>query len=443
MNTYSKFYFLICLLALACNCKAQEFCKTIAMATATHGKLITKTATGYVIVGESSNNNYTRKEVLVYTTNKNGIVLQATTYGGNESYAINDFRMNANGGITLLAERYLKKRESLLLMNIDSVANVLQAVPYDENGAEVEPYAVVQTNVGDNIIVGFTKLITPIEGGFYTANKEDQYFYVLKTNVKGNKLWSKYIDFGAGSTSAATSIIKTSATEFIIVGYCIKNKVGETVIVKINDAGNVLWSKRIVGSMQNFKTLTLLSNNTIALVGTKQTTKNNTTISITNLNLNGNLLWAKTYGGIYSSSARGVSSNKQGIILTGITQTSTKGTNKVCVLNINYNGLLNWANTYNTGTFNNVSNPVLDKEYIVFTGLTYGDSAGVKSILCKYKNEFKKERNVVFKTSINTIQLIPYKLQFTPLNQPIFAGTYTPKDTKVAKVILKSTDIKF
>ena len=104
---------------------------------------------------------------------------------------------------------------------------------------EDEGWAVLQTEDEGFIVVGFGE-------SFGTDN--DQNIFVVRTDIDGTILWTKYYD--EGFQEQARSIIPTADGNYLIVGNII-GKPGEReniYLLKIDRKGGLLWSKQSGGA---------------------------------------------------------------------------------------------------------------------------------------------------------------------------------------------------
>jgi len=104
---------------------------------------------------------------------------------------------------------------------------------YGGNNYE-EANAVVETDDGGFIVVGFTE----------TFGSGSRDFYVIRTEPDGDTIWTK--TFGGAGFDVACDIIKTDSGHYLIGG-CVNSVAseGDIYLLKIDENGNTLWTKTI------------------------------------------------------------------------------------------------------------------------------------------------------------------------------------------------------
>lgn len=172
-----------------------------------------------------------------------------------------------------------------------------------QNAEEFNDIRPVRNAAGDldgYILCGFRDF--PVAGGF------DRDFYVVRTNVAGGVIWS--VRYGEPTREEATSVTPLADGGFAVVGE-ITPGTGSNLglgIIKLDAAGNLVWSRRMIGggfgeriaiqlSRTPGPTCRRMSNGDIALVSYMR-------ISATSLeqrgvfyrfDINGNLLASRQY----------------------------------------------------------------------------------------------------------------------------------------------------
>lgn len=337
------------------------FQKAIGTSGMDNGKIILNTEDGYIVVGEKSSADHQRKEILIYKTDKDGNLNWAKSYGGTETYVVNDAYLDENNHIHLSSERYLSNRESLLYMKLDENGNLETSVPYDEGGNEVEPWAIAPTENGGNIIVGFTKVADYVPGGFYNASLETKHLYILGMDANGNKLWSKKLKTPEILASNAYDIIKTDDNNYLIVGNYVTQTEAVNIIIKINTAGTIIWQKVNENSKIDLRYIDKAENNNYIITGTSFSSSNtNQEIAAIKIDNQGNILWSKEFGNLKQEKIKGAVVNQNGeILISGTSKSFNSRAEQIVLLNLDINGNLQWTNKYGNGVLNDPSNLIL------------------------------------------------------------------------------------
>ena len=147
---------------------------------------------------------------------------------------------------------------------------------------------VVETSTGDLLIVGTAN-------SYGTGNSDG---YLIKVSSFGSLLWTK--TFGGSSTDHLVGIIALPNDNYLLSGSSVNYGPGTRagLLIKVDVDGNVIWSKTYGGSRSEiFNTSTLLSDGNIASIGYSDNSSLNIyDILVTKTDTNGNIIWSKLYG---------------------------------------------------------------------------------------------------------------------------------------------------
>ena len=418
------------------------FQKAIGTGGVDNGKIVLNTPDGYVVIGEKSSEDHQRKELLIYKTNKEGSVIWSKSYGGSETYVVNDAYIDNQQHIHLSSERYLSNRESLIYMELDETGNLITSVPYDEGGNEVEPWAIAPSGNGTNIIVGFTKTADFVPGAFYNTSMETKHLYILKIDENGNKIWSKKLNEQTILASNAYDIVKTNDNNFLIIGSMITETHLFNIIIKIDHNGTILWHKKHENQQLTFRYIEDIGNNNYLITGTKNTQSSKSDIVAIKINEEGNMLWSKSYGAIDKEVPKGVASINDKLYLAGTSKSLNSKAEQIIILEINKaNGNLNWVNKYGNGVLNEPSKIINDNQSLVFSGFALQTANGAETILMKIDNLNKTQNEVNLSTTNENINFINATVPFTNINENAYSGSYNINQTVITNLNLNSIDI--
>jgi hypothetical protein len=234
-------------------------------------------------------------------------------------------------------------------------------IKIDENGTKLwsryygglftdSLYDIVETDTGDFMLVGSSDSSdTDISN-----NIGDYDFWVIKVDKNGTKIWEK--SFGGTQPDESFSIVKTNDNHFLIVGNSrsldvnVSENLGSSDIwlIKINEAGELLWEKSFGGS--NFETAKNISksNQGFYITGSSRSAdfdviknEGNKDIWIVKLDENGTLVWSKSIGGTNLDEANSIlETANNGIVLVGESWsldkeiTENKGFSDVVIINL-------------------------------------------------------------------------------------------------------------
>ncbi len=196
--------------------------------------------------------------------------------------------------------------------------------------------SIQQTMEGNYIVAGYSHS----NDGDVSGNHGTRDCWVLKLNSIGDTIWTKCL--GGGSWDMAFSTQQTSDSNFIIAGYASSNN-GDVSgnhgqedywIVKLNSEGDTLWTKCYGGSGHDIaQAITETTDNMLVVAGI--TTSNDGDVSghqgmgydywIIKLNMDGDIIWKKCYGGNDGDYANSIQQTTDGGYIVAGSTTSNDG----------------------------------------------------------------------------------------------------------------------
>jgi hypothetical protein len=193
---------------------------------------------------------------------------------------------------------------------------------------------------GDDEEMGRVVLLTS-DGGFlvlaYKGSEEDRDIYLLKLNKDGNILWEKILDIDI--SVFPISMNKISDGGYIFSGYTGIADAYSAYVAKLDEEGNLIWDKTLGGSGWD------------VAIGVKETTdrcyivvgrtnapeSEGTDVWILKLDVDGNLIKEKTYGGGQDDVGASVCETSDGeYIIAGQTTSFGAGESDVYVLKVDF-----------------------------------------------------------------------------------------------------------
>lgn len=192
------------------------------------------------------------------------------------------------------------------------------------------------TDDGNYIFAGYTKS--------FGAGGAD--FYIVKTDTNGNEIWSK--TYGGAGDDYAYAIEKTQDGGFIIAGY--SNSFApyyDIYIVKINSNGDTVWTSKIGGPDNDYaRDVICVSDGYVICGWTQSFGAGNDDVYVVKVSLNGDSVWAETYGGAENEASYSIVENPNGeFVITGYTESFGAGLDDVYFLKIDSQGNLLGENT--------------------------------------------------------------------------------------------------
>jgi hypothetical protein len=231
-------------------------------------------------------------------------------------------------------------------------------------------YSVQQTSDGGYIVAGVTHSFS--SGGYD--------IFLIKTDANGNIIWAK--TYGEISNEKAFSVQQTSDGGYIVTGVTdyFSAVIGDIFLIKTDANGNVIWAKTYGGTNTDsaFSVQQTSDGGYIVAGWTSSFGAGGRDIFLIKTDASGNVEWAKTYGGTYWDEAYSVQqASDGGYIVAGWTY-SWDG---ILLIKTDANGDVQWAKTYG-GTGSDIASSVQqtsDGGYIV-AGHTNSFGAGYYDI---------------------------------------------------------------
>jgi hypothetical protein len=211
-------------------------------------------------------------------------------------------------------------------------------------------YDVVQANDGGYVVTGFSE-----STDFDISNNHGSYdYWVIKLDSQGNLLWEK--SFGGSEIDQSRAIVKTNDNNYVIAGNSFSNdgdidsNLGSSDfwLIKINDLGELIWSKNYGGPDFDYATSIKKSLNGFVVSGYSQSANNhlssnygNNDFWVIKIDEQGFLLWQKNFGGSgFDLAMDAIETFDNHIIVVGETESNdydiveNRGLKDVLVVNI-------------------------------------------------------------------------------------------------------------
>ncbi len=234
-----------------------------------------------------------------------------------------------------------------------------------------EAHAVVQTPDGGFAIAGYSY----VHGGFH------QNAYVVKLDVSGNMMWTSTV--GGGQGEIAEDIILTKDNGLVVVGgsgsYSVANS--DMYVYKLDENGNLLWTRTIGGSRSDYAYAVAETNDGhLVVAGATNSygegaagTWEATDAYIVMLDADGDTVWTRTVGGDNYEEIRDVIISSDGYIMAaGFSRTYGLGFMDAYVIKMNLQGDLIWAKTFGNSEVNMAFGITeIDQGSFLLTGRTH------------------------------------------------------------------------
>ncbi len=269
---------------------------------------------GYIVAGYSLSFGVGSRDVLLIRTDVNGNTLWTKTYGGsNTDYALT-VRQTTDGGFIIGAhsESFGAGSHDVYLIKSDPSGEIIWSKVYGGGSAD-GAYSIQQTKDGGYIISAHTSS--------FGAGQHD--IYLIKTDGNGDTLWTK--TYGGSGGDFLRSVHQTSDSGYILVAETLSFGVGQydIYLVKTDERGNILWAKTYGGGSSDYGySVTQTTDGGYIVAGyTKSFGAGMSDVLLVKTDANGDISWAKTYGGSSSDYGYSVTQTSDGgYIVAGYTE---------------------------------------------------------------------------------------------------------------------------
>ena len=254
-------------------------------------------------------------------------------------------------------------QSDIWLIKIDANANTLWEKTF--RGSEDNFCSEVrQTSDRGYIIVGFSFSVDAGEGRSHIR--------LTKTDANGNRLWDRTL--GRSDSDRGSSIQQTSDDGYIITGSAISSWNYDILLIKTDLNGNMEWDRTFGGS--NFEcgnSVMQTSDGGYTIAGSRSSNSNKSEGWLIKTDAYGNELWEKTFGGSEDNIKEFVAQKTfdGGYILAGTNGASGANIEETLLIKTDVNGNMVWERTFGDTSCSSVQQ-TSDGGYIVI-GTKNGD----------------------------------------------------------------------
>ncbi|MCB1060207.1 MAG: hypothetical protein KDB65_08245 [Calditrichaeota bacterium] len=317
---------------------------------------------GFVAMGYTNSFGAGTYDFLLAKFSEQGTFLWSKTFGGGAADAAQCGLQTTDRGFALLG--YTNSFGSgtpniWLIKTGPEIAPTPPQVPPGTDwihtyggGGDETAVAVVSTSDGGVAVAGVT--------ASFGAGGND--FWLVKTNVNGDSLWSH--SYGGGNSDWCNSAIETDDGGFALGGNTSSFTAGGTDmwLVKTNSTGDTLWTRRF-GGLNNDDCVSLIqtSDGGFALAGfTYSFGAGDADFWVVKTNANGDSLWSRRYGGAAADDiGQIVQTPDGGYILAGVTDSFGAGWRDFWMVKTNASGDSLWSQTYGGINYENARQVVM------------------------------------------------------------------------------------
>lgn len=394
---------------------------------------IAESPSGYLIAGKTESFGGGNSDLWVIKTDKSGEILWEKSIGGTYYEWIEDIVYVPNEGYILLAitNSFGAGKNDFWMLKMNEDGDILWQKTY--GGAEVEqPAKVIITDDGGYAVVGTSNSFT---------TDEDDDIWLIKLDSLGDVMWQK--TYGGNDTENAYSIDKTPDGGYVIGGDTFSFGAGgfDYLLIKVNSTGSVEWAKTYGG--ENGDTAHDVSasyNGEYVIVGKTQSFQSTSLDSwICKLRSDGQIEWAKVYGGDNGDMVYSVVNEVDSYVIAGYSYSFSDNYSDSWVVNVNSSGNIQWQKIYSIPDYDSLYEiiPTLDGGYIS-TGYIEVDKEGSKV------NDFlivKTDEYGISNTSVEqNISISPINVSAQTADITITPATSSIQVNEVSSVIIMETD---
>jgi hypothetical protein len=295
---------------------------------------------GYIVAGLTYSFGAGRYDIFLIKTDANGNVVWAKTYGGTGDDRAFSVQQISDGGYIVAGytDSFGAGWSDFFLIKADANGNVQWAKTYGGTDWD-EAYSIRQTSDGGYIVAGWT----------YSFGAGSGDIFLIKADANGNVQWAK--TYGGIYWDDASSVRQTSDGGYIVAGYTTSFGAGysDVFLIKTDANGNVQWAKTYGGiDRDEAYSVQQTSDSGYIVAGwTYSFGAGSDDLFLIKTDANGNVQWAKTYGGTDWDWANSVQQTSDGgYIVAGVTLSFGAGYSDLFLIKTDANGNIIWAKTY-------------------------------------------------------------------------------------------------
>jgi hypothetical protein len=271
-----------------------------------------------------------------------GQIIFQKTYGGIYPDWGEDVQQVADGGYIIVGttQSYGIGDQEVYLIKTDSIGDTLWTKTYGRSNSD-NGKSVRQTTDGGYILAGYTH-------GFGSDTTKD--VYLIKTDSIGDTLWTK--TYGGIYPDYGESVKQTSDGGYAILGYTKgfgTDTTQDIYFIKTNLNGDVLWTKTFGGIYPDWgKCIQETSDSGFIIIGYGYSFGPGVASAyLIKTDIDGNILWSKAFGGTSAESGLSVQiTNDGGYIIAGTTNSFGAGANDIYLVKTDSGGLITWTKAF-------------------------------------------------------------------------------------------------
>ena len=295
---------------------------------------------GFILTGRTKSYGKGNFDVWLIKADGNGSEIWNRTYGGpSDDYALGVIQATDNGYVIIgSTASYGNGNNDVWLIKVDPDGNEIWNRTY--GGGDTDNGRAIEETLDGGFI---------LTGGTYSYSNGENDVWIIKTDSEGNEVWNR--TYGGNSFDWGESVIKTSNGGYLIAGDTLSYGMGQYDIwlIKINEEGVEQWNKTYGGNIwDQVYTIQQTDDDGFIFIGyTSSYGAGQYDIWLIKTDSNGNILWARTYGGRDVDIGYSVQQTNDGkYILVGFTRSYGVGSYDLWLIKTDENGIREWNQTY-------------------------------------------------------------------------------------------------
>ncbi|OGU77631.1 MAG: hypothetical protein A2W11_08210 [Ignavibacteria bacterium RBG_16_35_7] len=357
---------------------------------------------GLIIAGMTDSFGAGDYDVYLVRTDQHGDTLWTKTYGGTDRDFATDVLQTEDGGYIVIGatKSYNNGVDDLYLIRTDDEGDTLWTKVYGGSWGEVGS-SIVQDDNGNYVATGYTMSFDP-------GNAD---VWIIKFTGLGDTLWTKRV--GGSQVEYGLSIIRSNSDGYIVTGYT--ESFGnnyDVYLIRLDANGDTLWTKNYGGQgFDSGNDLIEADDGEIIIAGyTTSYGMGEYDFYLVGVNVNGDTLWTKHYGGEFDDKAYAIEKYDDGFAVAGFTHNAGITERDALIIKTNFNGDSLWTKTiggsYNDWIFN--IDKTDDNGLILIGGFDkYGDGNNdvwlvrVNNLVAGLENELLPTQYILFQNYPN------------------------------------------
>ncbi len=202
--------------------------------------------------------------------------------------------------------------------------------------------AAISTNDGGIVAVGYT----------YSFGAGDVDLFAVKTDAFGDTLWTR--SFGGARADYGYDVCETSAGAYVLAGYTMSRGAGaqDVYLVAVEADGDTLWTRTFGGAgLDEARSVCFTSDGFLVVAGqTDSFGAGLGDVYLLKVNVDGDTLWTRTFGGADSDWADAVCETADGCYGASGTTGSFNASRDAYMVKVDPAGGLVWQNRFGSST---------------------------------------------------------------------------------------------